>query len=122
MPTELIVAMEDANREIRRFVGKLSGTDVEFYKAALPPVELQALSRKLGRVAQQLGRVPPVHQKEAALQAAISVYVGNLETLKKVLERVRDSLGKKRDRLKKDFEHISSARAWAEACRATHNT
>jgi len=122
MPSELIVAVEEANREIRRLVAKLSSSDVEAHKAVLLPVELQALARKLGRVAQQLGRDSPAHQKEEALQAAIGAYVGNLETLKRILERVQDSLGKKRDRLKKDFDHISSARAWVEAYRATHST
>lgn len=122
MPSELIVAVEEASREIRRLVAKLSASNVEAHNAVLLPAELQALSRKLGRVAQQLARVSPALQKEEALQAAISAYVGNLETLKRILERVQDSLGKKRDQLKKDFDHISSARAWVEVYRSTNGT
>jgi Lon protease-like protein len=122
MPSELIVAVEDANREIRRLLANVSATGVETHNAVLPPDELRALSRKLARVAQRLCSFPPSQPKEEPSQAAIGEYVGNLETLKRVLERVQDSLAKKRDRLKKEFEHINSARAWAEAYRATHTT
>ena len=122
MPSELIIAVEDANREIRRLLSNLSASEVGTHNALLPPDELQALSRKLARVAQRLGSFPPSQPREEPSQAAIGEYAANLETLKRVLERTQGSLAKKRDRLKKDFEHINSARAWAEAYRATHST
>jgi len=122
MPSELIIAVEEANQEIRMLIAKLSATTVETNNAVLPPGELQTLSRRIACVAQQLTCVSPAQPKEEAFHAAISAYAVNLETLKRVLGRVQDSLGKKRERLKKDLEHMNSARAWAEAYRATHGT
>jgi len=122
MQSELIVALEETNREIKGLVSKLSQNNVEANSAALSPGDLHVLSRKLSRVAERLGCVAPGQTKEEALQAAISEYVGNLETLKRVLAKVQDALGKQRDRLKKDFEHMNSARAWVEAFRTTNST
>jgi DNA repair exonuclease SbcCD ATPase subunit len=120
MQSELIVTLQEANREIRGLVSKLSENSVEANNAALSPGELQALSRKLAQVAKRLDLVSPAQPKQEALQAVISEYVDNLEKLKAVLGRVQNSLGKQRDRLKKDFEHLNSARAWAETFRATN--
>jgi chromosome segregation ATPase len=120
MPSELIVALQEANREIRGLVTKLSENSVEANNAGLAPGELQALSQKLAQVAKLLGRVSSAQPKQEALQAVISEYAGNLETLKRVLGKVQDALGRQRDRLKKDFEHLSSARAWVETYRATN--
>ncbi len=122
MPSELVVALQEANREIRGLMTTLSENSVEANNVALPPGELQALSRKLSRVAKLLGRVSPAPPEQEALQAAISEYTGNLETLKGVLGRVQDSLGKRRDQFKKDFEQLNSARAWLETFRATNGT
>lgn len=122
MPSELVVALQEANREIRGLVTRLSEGSAEANNVPLPPGELQALSRKLSRVAKLLGRVSPAQPEQEALQAAISEYTGNLETLKGVLGRVQDSLGKQRDQFKKDFEQLNSARAWLETFRATNGT
>ena len=120
MHSELIVAMREASREIGELVTKLSENSVEGSHAALPPGELQALCRKLAQVAKRLDLVSPSQPKDQALQAAINDYVDNLETLRGLLITVQDTLGKRRDRLKKDFERLNSARAWAESFRATH--
>jgi chromosome segregation ATPase len=120
MQSELIVALEEANREIRGLVSKLSENSMEADNAVLSPGELKALAEKLAKVAKLLERVSPAQPKEEALQAVLSEYVDNLEKLKGVLGKVQDSLGKQRDRLKKDFEHLNSARAWVETFRATH--
>ena len=120
MQSELIATLQDANREIRGLISKLSGKKSEAYNAALLPGELQALSRKLARVARQLARVPPTQPKEEALQAAITEYAGNLEELKSALEGAQDVLGKRRDQLKRDLDHMNSARAWVEAFRSTN--
>jgi DNA repair exonuclease SbcCD ATPase subunit len=120
MPSELIAALQEANREIRWLVTKLSENSVEANNAGLAPGELQALSQKLAQVAKLLGRVSSAQPKQEALQAVISEYAGNLETLKGVLGKVQDALGRQRDRLKKDFEHLKSARAWVETYRATN--
>lgn len=122
MRSALIVALQEGNQEIRRLVSKLSENSLEANNPAPLPSELQALARKLARVANQLGRVFPAQTNEEALQAAISEYVANLERLKRVLGKVQDSLGKRRDQLKKQFEHMNSARAWVEAFRATNST
>ena len=103
-------------------VSKLSENSVEANNAVLPPGELKALAEKLAQVAKLLDLVPPAQPKEDALQALISEYVDSLEKLKDVLEKVQDSLGEQRDRLKKDFEHLNSARAWVETFRATNWT
>jgi predicted nucleic acid-binding Zn-ribbon protein len=120
MQSELIATLQEANREIRGLVSKLSGKKGEACNAALLPGELQALSRKLARIAKQLSHVPPTQPKEEALQAAISEYAGNLETLKAALEGVQDALGKRRDQLKRDLDHMNSTRAWVKAFRSTH--
>jgi hypothetical protein len=120
MQPKLIVFLGEVNREIRGLVSKLSATSVEANNAVLPPGELKALSEKLAQVAKLLDLVPPAQPKEDALQAVISEYVDNLEKLKGVLGKVQDSLGKQRHRLKKDLDHLNSARAWMEAFRATN--
>jgi len=120
MQSELIATLQEANREIRGLISKLSGKKGEAYNVALVPGELQALSRKLARIAKQLGRVPPTQPKDEALQAAISEYAENLETLKRVLGGAQDALGKRRDQLKRDLDHMHSARAWMEAYRSTN--
>lgn len=122
MQSELIVALQEANREIRGLVSKLSDNSVEANYAVLSPGELKALAQKLAHVAKLLDHVPPAQPNQEALQAAASEYAGNLETLKGVLGKIQDSLGKHCDRLKKDFEHLNSARAWVETFRATHWT
>jgi chromosome segregation ATPase len=122
MQSELIVALQEANREIRGLVSKLSENSVEENQAVLSPGELKVLARRLAHVAKLLGRVSPAQPGQEALRATISEYAGNLERLKGVLGKVQDSLGKQRDRLKKDFEHLNSARAWVETFRATHWT
>jgi DNA repair exonuclease SbcCD ATPase subunit len=120
MPSELIVALQEANREIRVLVSKLSENSAGASNAALASGELEALSRKLARAGQLLGRVSPAQPEREAQQAALSEYAGNLETLKGVLGKFQESLGRQLDRLKKDFEQLNSARAWVKAFRATH--
>jgi len=120
MQSELIATLQEANREIRGLVSKLSGKKGEVYKPALLLSELQALSRKLARIAKQLARLSPTHPKEEALQAALSEYAGNLEALKRALGGVQDALGKRRDQLWRDLDHMNSARAWVEALRSTN--
>jgi chromosome segregation ATPase len=122
MQSELIVALQEANREIRGLVSRLSENSVEADKAVLSPGELKALAEKLAKVAKLRELVSSAQPKEEAVQAVLSEYVDNLETLKGVLGKVQDSLGKQRDQLKKDFEHLNSARAWVETFRATHWT
>jgi chromosome segregation ATPase len=122
MQPEPIVFLEEVNREIRGLVSKLSENSVEGNKAVLSPGELKALAGKLAQVAKLLDLVSPAQPKEDALQAVISEYVDNLEKLKGVLAKVQDSLGKQRDRLKKDFEHLNSAQAWVKTFRATNWT
>ena len=114
--------MQEANREIRGLVSRLSENSVEADKAVLSPGELKALAEKLAKVAKLRELVSSAQPKEEAVQAVLSEYVDNLETLKGVLGKVQDSLGKQRDQLKKDFEHLNSARAWVETFRATHWT
>jgi chromosome segregation ATPase len=120
MQSELIVALEEANREIRGLVSKLSQNSVEANRAVLSPGELKSLAEKLAQVAKLLELVSPALRKEEALQAVINEYADNLEKLKGVLGKVQDSLGKQRDRLRKEFERLNSTRAWAETFRATH--
>jgi hypothetical protein len=159
MQSELIVALQEANRAIRGLVSRLSENSVEPDKAVLAPGELRALAEKLAQLAKRLGcasRAQPKQQvpftsfprslssakaaeresssfridldprfrgcDDDALRAVLSEYVENLETLKGALGKVQDSLGKQRDRLKKDFEHLNSARAWVETFRATNGT
>lgn len=120
MPSELISEFQEASQEISRLVCRLSEKKGEAINAALLTGELQALSRKLARIAKQLARVGPNQRKEEALQAAINEYAGNLETLRSALGEVQDSLGKRRDQLKRDLDRMNSARAWVDAFRSTN--
>jgi chromosome segregation ATPase len=114
--------MKEANHAIRGLVSRLSKNSAPVDQAALSSSELKALSQKLEQVAKLLGQVSPTQSKEQALQAVLSEYVDNLEKLKSVLGGAMDSLGKHRDRLKKNLEHLNSARAWVETFRATNWT
>ena len=120
MQSELIVILEQANRAIRGLVFKLSGNSEQAGNAVLIPGELKALAEKLAQVAKLLELASPAQSREEALQAVLSEYVDDLGMLKGVLAKAQDSLGRRRDRLKKAFEHLNSVRAWAETLRATH--
>ena len=120
MQSELIVVLEEANRAIRGLVSRLSENSVEANHAVLSPGELKALSQKLAQVAKLLGLASLAQSKDEALPPAIDEYAANLETLKRVAGKAQDSLGKKRDQLKKNLEHLNSARAWVETYRATN--
>jgi chromosome segregation ATPase len=122
MQSELIAAMEEANRAIRGLVSRLSENSTEADQASFSSSELKTLPQKLAQVAKLLDRVSPTQSKERELQAVLSEYVNNLEKLKGVLGRAMESLGKHRNRLRKNLEHLNSARAWAETFRATSLT
>ena len=119
MHSELISALQKANQEIGSLVSLLSGKDVASIYAALPPGELKNLNGKLARIAACLGQISPGQPNEPELQSALGEYLANLESLMTVLLRVQDILARQRDRLKKDLSQMNSARAWAEAFRAT---
>jgi chromosome segregation ATPase len=121
MPSKPIIILEQASRDIKALVSKLSEHKLETYNAAIPPGELQVLTRKLARVARTLDRVSSSQREEPGLQAAIDEYVDNLKELKRALGSVQDSLSKRRDQLKKDLRHLSSTRAWVETFRATNS-
>jgi predicted nucleic acid-binding Zn-ribbon protein len=121
MQSEVIRLLGETNREIKALISKLSRTQ-SADSTAISQGQLRALSRKLAQVARRLGGVSPSEREEVTLKAAIDQYIDNLKTLKTVLENVQDSLGKQRDRLKKDFGHLNSARAWAETFRATNRS
>ena len=120
MPSELIAEMEEASRAMRGLVSRLSESAAEARQDTLSSGELKALSQKLAQVAKLLDHVSPTQPKEPALQAVLSAYVDNLEKLRGVLGRAMDALGKRRERLRKDLEHLNSAKAWVEAFRATN--
>ena len=119
MQCELIVFLGEVNREIRGLVSKLAENSLDANHGVLPPGKLQALAEKLAQVAKRPERVSADQRKQEPLRAAISEYVKSLEALRQALGNVQDSLGQRRDRLKKDFEHLNSARAWVETFRAT---
>jgi uncharacterized coiled-coil DUF342 family protein len=122
MPHELSVFLGEVNQEIRALLSQLSQNSGEGNKAVLSPGELKTLAKRLAQVAKLIDGASPTKAKEEALQAAISEYVENLEKLKGVLSKIQESLGEQRNRLKKDFEHANSARAWVDAFRATNGT
>ena len=119
VPSELIVFLREANREIGGIVSGLSDKKVGTQIAVPSFNELQALARKLGRGAKVLHAISPAQSKDEAIPALISEYVCNLEKLKGVLSEVQRSLEERRARLMKDLEHMSSAQAWVEAMRST---
>jgi len=119
MQSELIRTLQKANREISSTVTKLSEANVASVCQTLPPGELRALNGKLARIAARLVRLAPGRPKEPELQSALAEYLANLESLKTVLVGVQDTLSRQRDQLKKNLNHMNSARSWAEAFRAS---
>jgi chromosome segregation ATPase len=120
MQSDLLVALEEANRAVKGLLSKLSVNSEEANHAVVSPGELKALAEKLAQVAKLLALVSPAQPNQEALQAAISGYADNLQMLKSVLGKLQDSLGKQRDRLRKDFERLNSARAWLKTFHTTH--
>ena len=120
MQPELIAFLGDVNQEIRGLVSKLAEKRGEAGSAVVTPGELKALAGKLAQVPKRLDRLSPAQRGEEALQDAIGEYLQNLGNLKGLLMKLQESLGKCRDRLKKDFEHLNAARGWVESFRATH--
>ena len=119
MQSELIRTLQKANQEISSTVSRLSEEDIASVYKVLPPGVLSALDGKLARIAACLGQISPGQPNEPELQSALGEYLANLESLMTVLLRVQDILARQRDRLKKDLSQMNSARAWAEAFRAT---
>jgi hypothetical protein len=120
MQCELVAVLGEANRAISALVSRLCDNSAGAERINLSTSELKALARKLAQVAKLLGRVPSTPPGEPALQAVLREYVDNLQRLKGVLGTAMDSLGKRRDQIRRNLEHLSSARAWAETFRATN--
>jgi hypothetical protein len=121
MQPKLITFLEGVNQEIRGVVCKLSKKHGEADSTVVTSGELKALAGKLAQVPKRLDCLSPAQRGEEALQDAISEYLQNLETLKGLLMNLQELLGKRRDQLKKDFEHLNAARGWVETFRATHS-
>jgi hypothetical protein len=120
MPVELIVCLQDASREIRAFVSKLSAEGGEPNYAGFHSGEWQTLAHRLGRVAKLLRSSHP--PRSTALQAATAEYVHNLEKLKRIIGHAQDSLSRKRVKLQRDMGRLGSKRAWAESLRTTDDS
>ena len=116
MPVELIVCLQEASREIRAFVRKLSADGGKPNYAAFYGGEWQTLAQRLGRVAKLLRSSHP--PRCTALQAATAEYVHNLQSLKKIIGQAQDSLCQERDKLQRELGRLGSKRAWAESLRA----
>jgi hypothetical protein len=121
MPAEFIVCLQEASREIRAFVRKLSAESGKPDYAAFQGGEWQTLTHRLGRVAKLLRSVPAPAPRSTALQAATAEYVHNLESLKRVIGQAQDSLSRERDKLQRDMGRLGTKRAWAESLRTTHD-
>ncbi len=122
MPSDLIAAIQEVNRNITGLVSKLSQNSFQANSSGLPPGELKSLDQKIAQVPKLLGQFSPAQTDREVLRDELHQYVENLEALRTVLRKVGEVLGKRRDRIKKKFNHLSSARAWMETYRATHRT
>jgi len=120
MQSQLVAVLGEANRAISAAVSRLCDNCAGGEVVNLSTSELKTLSQKLTQVAKLLGRASPTPSEEPTLQTALREYVDNLQKLKAVLGTAMDSLGKRRDRVRKNLEHLNSARAWAETFRATN--
>jgi len=120
MQSQFVAVLGEANRAISALVSRLCGNSAGAEAVDLSTRELKALSQKLTQVAKLLGQASPAPSEEPTLQAALREYVDNLQKLRAVLGTAMDSLGKRRDRVRKNLEHLNSARAWAETFRATN--
>jgi len=120
MESEVIAVMEEANCAIKGLVSRLSGNTAGADQATLLSNEMKALSQKLAHDAKLLGHPPSIRAQEHASQVLLNEYVDNLTKLKAVLEKAKDALGKRRDRLKQDLEHLNSTQCWVETFRSTN--
>jgi len=115
MPSKLTLALAEANREIAGMVTRLSENRAR--NPGLRPGEMRALHRELARVGKQLSSPSLRRPQDAGLEAAIREYVGNLEALRGALGKIQEALTHRRERVKKEFAHMHSARAWMQTYR-----
>ncbi|HEX3353813.1 MAG TPA: hypothetical protein VHS34_13420 [Terriglobales bacterium] len=81
--------------------------------------ELESLLAELTRTAAWLRRVPPAALEDVDLAQEISDYRQNLEQLQTLLPTIQQQLLATKIRLELAGNHVTAARAWANASQGT---
>jgi hypothetical protein len=117
MPAGRIDRFFSANRELGKFLEQVDalvrGT------SDVGPGELRAIGRLLEIMAPEIGEASLAVSADAALQAQIQVYVGNLRALQASLEQVRCVMFARLTQIAAARQHMDGLQGWANAYRQT---
>ncbi len=116
MPATILEIIRNANREIQGFLA-LACTDSA--GRPLDPAEIQKLMNRLQQIGQILGGGLLPNRHEPEMRAELEKYIGNLEQLPPVLERVRNVLLQRRARMEAEQAQVNAAGKWAAVYRDT---
>ena len=117
MPARRLDRFLSANRELRNFLERVDG--MVHGTGDVGPGELRAIGRLLETMAPEIGEVSLDVFADAALQAQIQEYVGNLRALQASLEQVRCVMFARLTQIDAARQHMDGLQGWANAYRQT---
>jgi hypothetical protein len=117
MPAGRLNRFLSANRELRNFLERLDA--MVHGTGEVGPGELRAIGRLLEIMSPEIGEASHAVSADAALQAQIQEYVGNLRALQASLERVRCVMFARLTQIDAARQHMDGLQGWANAYRQT---
>jgi hypothetical protein len=117
MPTDRHGHFLSANCELRNFLERVDA--MVHGTGDVGPGELRAIGRLLETMAPEIGEASHAVSADAALQAQIQEYAGNLRALQASLEQVRCVMLARLTQIEAARQHIAGLRGWANAYRQT---
>jgi hypothetical protein len=106
-----------ANRDLRNFLERVDA--MVHGTGDVSPGELPAIGRLLETMAPEIGEASHAASADAALQAQIQEYVGNLRALQAALEQVRCVMFARLTQIDAARQHMNGFQGWARAYRQT---
>ena len=117
MPSEALVAIRTANRQVTEFLAQYPSTSLEVNS---PVPNLAPLSEVLGRAGKALQESQAARDLDSSAKAEIAEYVENLKRLKTTLESLQPQLEGRRDAIRDRLGKIKKAIEWANSFNQTH--
>lgn len=106
-----------ANRELRNFLERVN--HLVHGTGEIAAVDLRALGQLLKSMAPEIAASSRDASADAALQAQVREYTGNLRALQASLEQVRCVLLARRAQIEAAQQHVDGFQGWASAYRQT---
>ena len=119
MSTGLVTLIRKANQDFSAFLDEFSRYKLDDYASADVSKRIQRIAAEIGQVGDTLQAQSLPAQLDVESRAEMDRYTGNLEQLKKALERIRLALLERQSQLKSAQAHIRAASSWMESYKKT---